>query len=57
MKSMDAAIEDGYPKAPEIVALCEVGQPCRYRIEETTLIGDPLHPFEMVIRVSKTYMA
>ena len=44
MKSMDAAIEDGYPKAPEIVALCEVGQPCRYRIEETTLIGDPLHP-------------
>lgn len=26
MKSIDAAIEDGYLKAPEIVALCEVSQ-------------------------------
>lgn len=41
VKSMDAAIEDSYLKAPEIVALCAVSQPCRNQVAKTALGGGP----------------
>ena len=39
VKSIDVAIEDGYLKAPEIVALGEVSHRERHRIAETTVDG------------------
>ena len=37
MKSMDVAIEDGYLKAPEIIALCQVRRSCRMAVLYPTL--------------------